>query len=632
MTPRPGTLALVLAAALAGGCPPSSRDPVEPSAAVSDNPAAEKAFKRGRDLFEDGRLDEADRELGHLLEAFPRDPLAPAATIYRARVSIARGDYQAALDLLGRMSFESGEDAVAKQARLYKGVAVHHMGRHAEAVELLVGLIGRLTADADRMLLMGRIAYSARELGDLERAVGWFDAYLGLGPPPTDRDAAARALEEACGRITERAPLERLAERLDPGGAAWPLVMARLAWILYDGGDVEGAEAKVLEVRRARRDAEAAVSELAGMIEQRTRVDMGAVGCILPISGRSRLVGEAALRGVMLGARKIRLGKDGHALSVVIRDSEGDPQRAARAVDELVLEENVAAIVGPVDGNAAAAVAARARVHGVPTILLTMREGAQGSSETVFRNFTSVRAEVAALVDTAVRTGSGSFAAMYPDDGYGKAMMAALRKELAARGVSLAVEVSYQPGQTGFSKEAKILAAVEFDALFLPDTGPGLPLIAPALAVEGLWSVPAGEEPAGGEGRGITLLVPSGGMSDDLPRRAGKYLQGAVFTAGYFAGAGTAAMRFADGFASAHGGRPSHYAAYGYDAVILVAGAILDGAPGRQGIARWLARADTDTGERLGLAAPFRGFDSRRESVGPVWTLVLRGDRWELVP
>ena len=64
------------------------------------------------------------------------------------------------------------------------------------------------------------------------------------------------------------------------------------------------------------------------------------VGVILPLSGRYKAFGDAALRG-------IKLALDGSDLELVVKDDKGDMTLAGTAVEELTFDEQVIAIIGP---------------------------------------------------------------------------------------------------------------------------------------------------------------------------------------------------------------------------------------------------------------------------------------------
>jgi ABC-type branched-subunit amino acid transport system substrate-binding protein len=256
-----------------------------------------------------------------------------------------------------------------------------------------------------------------------------------------------------------------------------------------------------------------------------------------------------------------------------------------------------------------------------------MKEGVGAEQRSAFRSFSSSRAEVEALVEAAIAQGGESFAVVHPRDGYGRAMLRVFTTVLERRGHRPRVTVDYDPQQTSFAEQAEALAGERFDALFIPDRADRLALLAPALAAAGIWSAPAATEPDG-PGRAVQYLVPSIGFSPDLSRRAGRYLQGALFATSYRRDATSGSGQFAARFESEYAAEPTHYGAFGHDAVLLVAAALSAGARGRAGIRSWLARVTPEVVERLPLAAPFAGFDARGQARARAWLATLIGDEF----
>ncbi|MCP4604058.1 MAG: ABC transporter substrate-binding protein [Proteobacteria bacterium] len=601
--------------------------PLIPDSTASDNPEVEKEFRKARELYENDKDKEADGAFARLVADHPTDPLARMAAIYRALIALSRDDPSHARKLLE--SIVGDDDPVAERAAFYDGVALHRLGQHKAAIDRLTPFIGRLTDPRENLLLLDTLWKAAKSSGNTKTAVIWIDSYLAHAPQAEDRVAAFISLEKLINEMDNIGELEDLGKSLHPDESAWPMVMARLTKLHFDSGRLEKASKVLEKIDAQKRGDEPAVKDIASSFEQRTSLDLNAVGCIVPLSGRSRLVGEAVLKGVMLGAKAIPLGDNG-GLSVTIRDSGGDPKRAAEAVDELVLAEHVTAIVGPLDGNAALAAAERAEELEVPMLTLSIREDLPEGRRFVFREFATNRSEVKALVDAARRAGHRRFAVFYPDNGYGRTMRGLMADELSSLGLILADEVKYAPRDTAFVDKANELAAAEFDALFIPTSAAHIALLAPALAAAGLWSTGEGEEPAG-PGRAVQLLVPSIGRAPDLIRRAGRYLEGALFTSFLEGEASLGGAGFVEEFYVEYKTKPSYLAGFGHDAVVLVAGAIRSGARNREGIRRWLSESDKVDPNTLPLATPFTGFS---DSGGPralPWVVQLTENQFKVL-
>jgi branched-chain amino acid transport system substrate-binding protein len=613
--------AALTAYAACSGKPP----PLVPDSAASDDPEVEREFKEARNLFQNGMHGEADAAFAKITAEHPDDPLARVATIYRARIALSRDDPSEARKLLEPI--KGDEDPVAERASFYDGVAMYRLGAYGEALDRLKKFLGRLTDHEENLTLLRSLWNAAHKTGDLDNAVIWLDRFLTDSPPGDERKAALDSLENLCDEIDDIEQLEDLSSKLEPNESAWPLVMARLARLHFEAGEIKDATEVLERVDANKRGDEEAVKDMASTLDQHVTVDFRAIGCIVPLTGRSRLVGEQVLKGVVLGAKAVYISGD-EQLSVTIRDSGGDPHQAVKAVEDLVFNEHVAAIVGPVDANAALAAAERAEELGVPLLALSVRENLAEGRRFIFREFATNRAEVRALAEYAARAGIARFAISYPDNGYGRTMRGLMVEELKKLGRDLAKEVKYDPKSTAFPDTAESLADSELEALFIPD-GPGeIALLAPALAAAGLWSVSTGSEP-GGPGRGVQLLVPSAGLSPDLVRRAGRYLEGALFVTFLNESSSPGSSRFSERFRDEYKAEPSYLSGFGHDAAVLIAGAIRSGARDREAIRSWLLGDSLKASGSLPLATPFKGFSKNGEPLAPPWIVQLIDGRFE---
>ncbi len=620
-------LLLLLASAALVTCAPKP-SPLVPDTTLSDDPEVERKFRLARAAFDRGEITAADQLFQTLIEESPDDPLARAATTYRARISLLEKDPARARDLL--KPIVGNEDPLAERAAFYDGIALYKLGKWQAAAKRLAPFAGRMTDPEENRLLLDTLWKTSLAYGNSADGIVWLDHAIFHLSDEEEKESKLEFLAGICKRMDDIETLKKIAVRLEPERSAWPLVMARIAELYFDAEKFYLASKTLDKIKRKDRQDVEAVQIVQSVLEQRTYVDLSSIGLIVPLSGRSRLIGETVLKGVMLGAKIASVGSDNpSALTVVSRDSGSNPEQAAKAVEELVFSEHVAAILGPVDSSAADAAARKAEELGVPMLALSIKDNLPNDKPYVFREFGGNRAEVRSLIAAAKRLGKQTYSILYPNSGYGRVMRDLFADELAEQGLKLTGEHSYPPDEKVFVDTAKVLAAFTFDAVFIPDRAANIALIAPALAAAGLWSTLTGYEPAG-PGRAVQLLVPSTGFAPDLVRRAGRYLDGALFTSFFFKDASASAAKFAQLFVSEYGTEPNYIAGFGYDATVLVASAIASGASSREEIRRWLARSGKVAS--LPLTTPFGGFSDNGEPLALPLVLQLREGQFSEVP
>ncbi len=576
---------------------------------------------------------EAARRLEAFLSAHPESPLVDDAALRLAELARERGDLDAAMRRYRQVVVEHPRSDRVDAARLGLARLEISRGNRPAAESVLRPLrLSRLSAD-ERLLAYRAYADLATDPGERLRwlarlragetapeAVARIDAEIDRTASEMDAVALARASsdvgpEPPAGRLLLRAAELELAAG-DFERAERTLERAsRLPLVPEDAPRLRSLEAR-LALRAQGPAGGAAILEALPTLEQAsrrgaasTRGAAGTLGVVLPLSGRLARFGEESLQGILLAAGVF--GGDGgdRNVRVVIRDSAGDPQRAALAVAELAAHPDVVGIVGPLLSAESEAAAAAASSTGVPLVSLAAREENAPDGSPVFRVRAVPREEVALLVDHAMsELGAHRFAILYPRDVYGRGLRRLFWEAVEERGGTIAAVASYDPTLTDFGgpirsllgyellgaaereavakreemrskarrlpqaqaaellEEARALTGpdgeplppiLDFDVIFVPESHEKVVLIAPQLAFH--------------DAGGIRLLGTGSWNHPDLVAIGRDHVEGARFTAGFFAASPFPIVQeFAAAYEEAYGSAPVDFAAQGYDAANLL--------------------------------------------------------------
>ena len=332
--------------------------------------------------------------------------------------------------------------------------------------------------------------------------------------------------------------------------------------------------------------------ELLKRAEEEMAVKRGVLGCLLPLSGPFSIYGEEILKGLELGldVRWDQTAQTG--LELLIRDTKGEPEEALAALENLVIDEKIMAIIGPVSSRAAIAVAKKAQEMGVPIIALTQKEGIVEEGEMIFRNFLTPSQEVEGLLDVAMgQMGLKRFGILYPDNAYGRYCMNLFWDRLNDMGGTVTAVESYGVDDTDFADQIKKMVGlyyprpaslmqrledmktqedeersiypeepgpiIDFDAIFIPDSFQRVAMIAPQLAFHDVL--------------GVQLLGTSAWQSPKLVEMAKDYIQGALFCSGFVKDSEEPGVRvFVEEYRENFDADPDILAANGYDTVRLL--------------------------------------------------------------
>ncbi len=351
--------------------------------------------------------------------------------------------------------------------------------------------------------------------------------------------------------------------------------------------------------------------DLIQQIKQSALFNRYTLGCLLPLSGPYQKIGFQALKGIELALGQFSTQTSGPQMNIIVKDSGGNAEQTRAAMQELV-DEQVAAIVGPI--ITAEIAAAESQANKIPIMTLTQKDNITSIGDYVFRNFITPRMQVSNIVDYTTSTlGLYRFAILYPDEPYGITFMNLFWDELIANGGKIVGVESYNPQHTDFAEPIKKLvglyydipedlkqdadlsvaqaggqsdrdqaldpdntadpqseqdadeqepeAIVDFDAVFIPDYPKTAGLIIPQLA---FYDV-----------KDVYLLGTNLWHSDVLIKMAPQYVQGAIMPDGFFAGSSVPVVQnFVSIFEETYQEKPGFIEAVVYDSAMMLFGVL----------------------------------------------------------
>ncbi|NDY71639.1 penicillin-binding protein activator [Desulfobacter hydrogenophilus] len=276
------------------------------------------------------------------------------------------------------------------------------------------------------------------------------------------------------------------------------------------------------------------------------------IGVILPMSGKYKLYGQQAMKGIELALA--RLSESGiKDLSIEVKDSMSDSAQAAKCVDQLG-KNNVFSILGPILVSRQAA--DKAQALGIPMMALTQKIQFPQYGDYIFSNFITPEMQVQALGSYVFHElGLRRMAVLYPDDKYGNRYMQAFGQMVEQFDGQLTATQVYDGSKTDFSDSIKKLirdTGLNFQALFIPDSVSRINLILPQLVYH--------------DAKHFTLLGTNLWHRDSLLKETRRYNSNAIICDGYFSGsANPATARFDKTFQDLYQERPGFLEAIAYD-------------------------------------------------------------------
>ncbi len=293
------------------------------------------------------------------------------------------------------------------------------------------------------------------------------------------------------------------------------------------------------------------------------RVEILNIGVFVPLKGDAAPGGESLLNGLAMAAEEINAagGVLGRPIRLVVRDTRSDPDRAAKAVRDLIAEDKVVALVGGLSGGSTEA-AAVADETGVPMILPgSTMPGIPSREPWVFRisyvDFLSGRV----MAKFAQSLGATRATVLYDSASeYAKALAVAFGKGFKrVRGNRIAGE-PFETGTVDFSSHLEAVRKANPDVVYLPADA--------ALAAEIVKQARAA-------GLEMPFLGTATWDCEEFLRDAGEASRNCYLPGRFVPGGSSDPGRFFSANHQAKHGRPAPaMAALGYDSLALLANAI----------------------------------------------------------
>ncbi|MBW2078162.1 MAG: penicillin-binding protein activator [Deltaproteobacteria bacterium] len=526
----------------------------------------------------------------------------------------------------------------------------YHTGKHQESKQTALRWLELYRDYPDKAAVYDLLGQNTWELNEFPRAFYW---WLKVHESPSiaeERRQAVRShLTDLISKATEE-QLEEMATYAKGSDLMVPLYV-RLGTFFLNSDRLDEAREAAMEILRLATE-EGWIRKgrkLLDEIDERLMVNLNVIGCLLPLSGPFAVYGQEVLYGLELGLGLLHGGSgDPSSVELVVRDTEGDPQRAVEALRELREDEKAIIVIGPLISMVAEAVVDHAQESGIPIITLSQSEGITRRGEMIFQNSLAPEDQIRSLVNKVIdEMGLSRFAILYPANPYGTYFMNLFWDEVEAKGGVINAAESYDTQSTDFTVEIKKTVGlfyprpspeleeetgqselmnpngkgedseeepepiIDFDAIFIPDNHQGAALIASQLAYHDVVDV--------------RLLGTNLWNSPELVEIAGRYVHGAIFPSAFFPGSGYPGVEeFVEQYERSFGQKPGLLAAIGFDTIRIIQGILKEGAEQiktRSDLSAALAKSDTFES----VTGPMSFDEKRRAKRNPLLLTVSNG-------
>jgi len=322
------------------------------------------------------------------------------------------------------------------------------------------------------------------------------------------------------------------------------------------------------------------------------------IGVLAPLSGSYGDYGKDMVNGIRLAFEKVSK-IDNKEIELMIKDTQGSPVRATKAMKTLALEEP-AIVIGPLRSESAVSAAIVANFNGIPLITPTASEqGIADLGDNIFQISPPAEKIATSLAVYAVNDlGIKEFGIIAPGDFNGRQVARAFRQEVYQLGGEVLASTFYEPGETDFSNQIKplreqlLMKTEEQLAMELIDSTEYYNEEKEQWLEQDDWRVYLGGLFLPGYPRELSLLVPQiryhvittqylgldGWDSRNLIEEIDRYIDGSIFATDYHPGMESDTWDdFYVNYRERYQNEPGRVAALSYDAAELVKTALQTG-------------------------------------------------------
>ena len=340
------------------------------------------------------------------------------------------------------------------------------------------------------------------------------------------------------------------------------------------------------------------------------------VGVLVPLTGGAASYGENARKGAELALQEFSAKHPELRIVLSVEDSRGEAAVGLSAANKLVDLDRVVAIVGCVTSGVTLAVAPQANEWKIP---LVSPGGSSPNLTTagdyVFRTWPSDVFEADAMARYIGSRGISRLAILRINNEYGAAMEAAIRQKLeqaATTPISVVAAETFEQGAREMRTQVLKINQATPQAIYFVGFPEAVVVFARGYAEAGL---------------AMPVLATSGFEDPQVPRDAGRTLDGTVYTKPQSNSPAVEAFRAA--YQRSYGQDPGVVSDTAYDATMLILNAIAasaaDGQPVNGEAVRGALLAVRDYPGASGMLS----FDENGDVIKPIVLFTLRDGKYE---
>lgn len=290
------------------------------------------------------------------------------------------------------------------------------------------------------------------------------------------------------------------------------------------------------------------------------------VVAVLPLTGNASFLGKYIKNGLEVAVRHVNAsgGILGRKLEVAYEDSKNDPKQAVTILRRLHGGNKPDVLISAMTGVSKAIIPLATEAH-IPLIATTASAaGLPKLSPYAFRLFITASLDAPVMAQFALKQlGKKRFAILAVNDDFGKSYAEIFTREVKGGGAKIVYSGFFGKGEKDFRGLIAQVEKANPDAIYILGYGNNLGVLPMQIREAGLSST--------------ILSIGTIGQPNVL-KQAGSALEGAYFTTTLFDPSATTGpgKKFVSDYEQMYGDKPNYFAAFAYDAIGILAHALIN--------------------------------------------------------
>jgi branched-chain amino acid transport system substrate-binding protein len=529
-------------------------------------------------LFAKKQYDQASKAAEGFFTSYPESRYSDRALSLMGEIQLANRNYKQALNYYKKLIEKYPGSSLIAEAKYKIGLCYFELKDYDLAIDNLAER-SRITEPAKlrRIAEMLSAAYSIKQ--NYPAALREF-VYLADNAPEKQRSGYRDRIREIVEKNLSESELKTLA-----AGSTYPsdIALLRLAALQIGQRNFTDAinSAKTFLDKFPAHPEKTRAEMLLAEATSGLTAPRYSLGVLVPQTGQASIFGEHVLKGIQLAVLSYNTNNPDNRVELIVKDTEGSPDKAVSGLSELAAK-NVVAVIGPLLSREVEALApSLAKVQRPIFTPTAPGAGLTELSPWIFRNALTNAAQAAVAAEYGLKQNLKKFVIFAPDDPYGRDLTRVFARDLSRKAEILAT-ITYPPETNDFGPYIRRLIEIDlrsqkipipdddkerkklfqmyvptFDALYLPGYAEKVGLLIPQLAFYNIT--------------GKQIIGSNNWHTPDLIERAGRHAEGAVIVDGFYPESTEPAVRaMVDAYRSAYQEDPDILSAQAYDAASIV--------------------------------------------------------------